>query len=218
MKVEDVIPAIPAFDNFEPSVNDQYIFQMRDVHGWWQGLQGVSEDSARRKFSGWFIQGSGGGNTFNSGGFDAVPDNIEVIPDNAMLDPGQSAYMIFNCNVRQVGGVSNEIYDALLQINSSPDTTQNQSGAIWKFILRGTTGSSIDPSYVDLRSSNLPPESGSEVGSIEGGESSTQYGVSRQASGTKEINAKPRSISPKSSRKAIDRATLKRIDKDGRRY
>ena len=218
MKVEDVIPAIPAFDNFEPSDNDQYIFQMRDVHGWWQGLQGVSEDSARRKFSGWFIQGSGGGNTFNSGGFDAVPDNIEVIPDNAMLDPGQSAYMIFNCNVRQVGGVSNEIYDALLQINSSPDTTQNQSGAIWKFILRGTTGSSIDPSYVDLRSSNLPPESGSEVGSIEGGESSTQYGVSRQASGTKEIKAKPRSISPKSSRKAIDRATLKRIDKDGRRY
>ena len=73
------------------------------------------------------------------------------------------------------------------------------------------------PSPIPSKSPELP-ESGSEVGLIEEDERSTQYGVSRQVSGPKEIKAKPRSISLKSSRKAIDRATLKRIDKDGRRY
>lgn len=221
--IEDVIPAISANDNFEPADGDGYSFEMRDVHGWWQGVPSgaTSEEAARISFSGWFKQAGGGGNSFNSSGLDAVPDNIEVIADNAQIDPGESAYMIFNCNVPQTPSNISEpdIYEALLQINSAPDTVQNASGAVWKFILKGTTGalSAFRPSPIPSKSPELP-ESGSEVGLIEEDERSTQYGVSRQVSGPKEIKAKPRSISPKSSRKAIDRATLKRIDKDGRRY
>lgn len=211
---------IPSLGNPAPSVegadSDQYEFDVRSVTGW-HDVEGFN-DSVRAKWSPWMQKDGGGEYGFNQGALDGKDPSMVSVRDNVFLQPGEAAYMILNCNIPD-GSSTPDIYDSILYVTPPTGTLEADNNVAYKFVLRSST---VDNAPSDVLEGGGGPPLGDRGGDTETSEDrgSMPYGApsAPAAPRAKITMAKERKISKKSSKKAILRATSKRVDKNGRRY
>ena len=180
---------------FEPADNDTFDFDLREVDGW----SGFGIESSL--ISPWFRDTSG---DINSNAGDAMPTTFEQATN---IPPGESIYLILNCNMTQNSNEFN--FQAGLVLTAPPGSQQALDGRKWKFLLNGDTpqtGGSPAP-----KSSGRQPYTPDPVEMETEGETETTENVNV-------IQNTGPVASELTSEKALKRSGLKRLTKDGIKY
>ena len=183
---------------FEVVDSDLFDFDLREAgQGTWTGF-GI--DNALT--SPWFKDASGDINTVSG---DAMPTTFEQAGN--VIPPGESIYMILNCNMPQNSNEFN--FQAGLVVTAPAGSQQAIDGRKWKFLLNGST----------------PQAQGSPVPKSSTREPYTPAPVlvetENETETTENVNVIQNTgpvASELTSEKAIKRSGLKRLTKDGIKY
>lgn len=207
--MHNVMPKTIVDDPNETSDTDNFNFEKRSLLGWQNSISSQAGPSAYTLYSPWIKPING--NVFNTVSNDAAPGEFDIIPTNYMIQPGESVYIIFNCNIHNPPASQVDNYLAILDIAAPPGSLAAQYGIKWQYRLTGTVNANTP-----LPQSSPPPVS--RGGSSEGSKSSYQ-GESIFSDVEPRVTRAPSlKFSNLSSQEAIFRATTIRVDKNGRRY
>jgi hypothetical protein len=207
--------------SIESADSDQYEFDVRGLTGW-HLVEGFS-DPVRAKWSPWMQKEGGGEYGFNQEALDGKDPSMVNVTDTVTLQPGEAAYMILNCNIKNQGA-NPDIYDAILYVTPPTGSLEDENNVAYKFVLRCSTVDNAPSNVLDDSGGTTTDPGGGDGTVVGSNRGSMPYGGPSTSPGApaspraKITRAKERKISKKSSKKAILRATSKRVDKNGRRY